>query len=673
MSEPLRIRFATDVDAAKQGMASLAASVSANALQMGTSLQALNDNVARVNRAMSLLPTTRGGLVALTGTVLAIAAGAALMGQAVQQADDQLERFIKLGENAERAGVGVEFFQRFSEAAKDAKIEVAAVEAALKKAGQTVTPKFEQADPIRARLSDLFESGYLGNYQSQAIGQYRAANNNEDRIRAAVHAMRELRDLGEGLAAIDLAERLFGSDVAERIRSGRLEIEAIIESLDRKRDDLVRQEEVERAAEFKERLAEAYQTIDEALHVSLALAEAGRAVNDIWLKIAETTAKAATVAGTYLDKMLDALKVAKEAQGVAGLQSPLAAKEPEEGQSLGATLGAVAGRGARGRTIYDSPAGPDLPKGLIENAPLPPRRPLDVVLNPEKYGIGVKPTGGSGAKDSKESLNAVETYINGLERSTAALKGEMDAIGLGNAERQVAINLARAEAIAKQNNIKLSDAEIQRIRETSKASVAARDAIDDAREKQQQIRDVGAAALGGIVDGFRSGKSAAEVFAGTLDRIARKLEDLAINGLLDAAFGKSGETGGGSLTGFISGLMKNFGGGFAAGGNLPAGQWALVGEKGPELIGAAAMARTVIPNSAMVSPAAGGGSTSSTINAPITVNMQGSSGDPAKDREAAAMTARAVEERMQHVARAAIEGALRTNGSLWKAGVRRAR
>jgi hypothetical protein len=605
MSEPLRIRFATDVESAKQGMASLAASVSANALQMGTSLQALNDNVARVNRAMSLLPSTRGGLLALTGTVLAIAAGAALMGQAVQQADDQLERFIKLGENAERAGVGVEFFQRFTEAAKEAKIEVAGIEAALKKAGDTVTPKFEQSDPIRGRLSDLFESGYLGNYQSQALARYRAAGNNEDRIRAAVDAMRELRNLGEGLAAIDLAERLFGTDVAERIRSGRLDLEAIAQSLDRQRDDLVKQEEVERAAEFKERLEEAYRTIDEALHVSLALAEAGRAINDIWLKIAEATAKAATVAGTYLDKMLEAARAAKEAQGTAGLQSPLAPKDAEEGQSLGATLGAVAGRGARGRTIYEGPAGPDLPKGLIENAPLPPRRPLDMVLNPEKYGVGVKPTG---KKEADDSLSAVETYINGLERSTAALKAEMSAIGMGNVERQTAINLARAEAVAKQNNIKLSDEEIRRIRETSKASVEARDAIDDAREKQQRLRDLGAATLGGIADGFRSGQSAAEVFASTLDRIARKIEDLAFNGLLDAAFGKSGESGGGALTKAFSSLLKDFGGGFAGGGDLPAGKWALVGEKGPELIGAAAMARTIIPNGAgLVAPAASGG------------------------------------------------------------------
>lgn len=619
MSEPLRIRFATDVEGAKQGMASLAASVSANALQMGTSLRALNDNVQRVNKAMSLLPTSRGGLLALAGTVAVVAAGAIAMGQAVQQADEQLERFIKLGENAERSGVGVEFFQRFTEAAKEAKIGVAEIEAALKKAGDAVTPKFEQPDAIRNRLSDLFESGYLGNYQSEAIGRYRSANNNEDRIRAAVEAMRELRNLGEGLAAIDLAERLFGTDVAERIRSGRLEIESIIDSLNRQRDDLVKQEEVERAAEFKERLEDAYRTIDDALHVSIALAEAGRAINDIWLKIAEATAKAATVAGGYLDKMLAAANAAKEAQGQAGLQSPLAAKPAEEGQSLGASLGAVAGRGARGRTIYEGPAGPNLPAGIIENAPLPPRRPLDMVLNPEKYGIGVKPSGGA-KKEAQESLNAVETYINGLERSTAALKAEMDALGLGNVERQTAINLARAEAVAKQNNLKLSDDEIRRIRETTRATVEARDAIDDARERQQQLRDVGQAALGGIVDGFRSGQSAAEVFANTLDRIARRIEDMAINGLLDAAFGKSGETSGGGLTSLFTGLLKSFGGGKAAGGELAAGQWAIVGEKGPELLAASAMARTIVPNGGgalvQAAPQASGGGTMTYTNAP---------------------------------------------------------
>lgn len=533
------------------------AEFTAAARTVGTSLtQALAQSAApaALNVGKSLVPV----LASLAG----IAAGYVAITSATSQANEQLERFIKLGENAERAGVGVEFFQRFSEAAKDAKISVAEIEAALKKAGDTVNPKFDQADPIRNRLSDLFESGYLGDYQSQALGRYRAAGNNEDRIRAAVEAMRELRNLGEGLAAIDLAERLFGSDVAERIRSGRLEIEAIIESLNRQRTDLVKQEEVQRAVEFKDRLAEAYATIDDALHVSIALAESGRAINDIWLKIAETVAKAAKVAGGFLDQMIAAGKAAREAQGQAGLQSPLAAKPAEEGQSLGADLGAVAGRGARGRTIYDAPAGPEMLKGVIENAPLPPRRPLDVVLNPEKYGIGVKPSGGGAKKEvsgggakkeASDSLDAVKTYINSIERTTAALKAETAALGMASGERLAAVNAAKLEATARQQGITLTQEQIDKVRALSLATAEYKSAIEDSMAAQNFIRTAGGDVFRGMAADARNGATAIDLITNAVDRLAARLSDRAMDSLADSLFGKSGSGEGGLLGGLFGG------------------------------------------------------------------------------------------------------------------------
>ena len=59
------------------------------------------------------------------------------------------------------------------------------------------------------------------------------------------------------------------------------------------------------------------------------------------------------------------------------------------------------------------------------------------------------------------------------------------------------------------------------------------------------------------------------------------------------------------------------------------------------------------------------------INAPITIHMQGSSGDPAADRRAAEMAAAAVEERMRAVFHQEQRNSLRTNGTLWQAGLRR--
>lgn len=61
------------------------------------------------------------------------------------------------------------------------------------------------------------------------------------------------------------------------------------------------------------------------------------------------------------------------------------------------------------------------------------------------------------------------------------------------------------------------------------------------------------------------------------------------------------------------------------------------------------------------------------INAPITIQMDGSSGDPAADRRAAEMTAKAVEDRMRQVAQQTIQRSMKSGNALWSAGVRPSR
>ena len=492
--------------------------------------------------------------------VAAIAVAYATVTAAIGQANAQIERFIKLGDNAERAGIGVEFFQRFSEAAEDAKLSVDEIEKALKRAGSAVMPKFDQEDSIKKRLNEVFESGYTGAYDSKGLAAYNSANTNEQRIRAAVTAMQELRDVVGMTAAVDLAEKLFGAETAERIRTGRLEIEAIAAALDRKRDDLITAEQVAQATEFRERLDDAYKAIDDALHVSVALEGAGRAVLDVWLKIAETVADAAVKAGTFLDKMLAAAKVPLNVPQGADLQSPLGYRTRSEDQgSLGADLGAVAGTGARGRTLYPEPIGPQQPTMSITDPPAPPRRPLDYYTDPTSYGRGaVKERGGGSKAPATESLDQVETFINGIERSTVALKAEVDAIGKNAAERQSAINVARLEAVARQQGITLTDAQIAKVRELSTATAEYRDKIEEAREAQEAMRSIGGDVLKGIASDARSGASAMELLTNAVSRLAQRLGDKALDGLADSLFGRSSGSGG---SGLLGGLLSGLGGG----------------------------------------------------------------------------------------------------------------
>ena len=79
-------------------------------------------------------------------------------------------------------------------------------------------------------------------------------------------------------------------------------------------------------------------------------------------------------------------------------------------------------------------------------------------------------------------------------------------------------------------------------------------------------------------------------------------------GIMDAVsgiFGGGGGGGGGFLDTITSGIGDFFGGFFANGGNLPAGKFGVVGERGPELIG----------GPASISPMGGGGMVTYNINA----------------------------------------------------------
>lgn len=542
-------------------------------------------------RVLASSPLVIGGLVGL-------AAGVIAWGQikaAVSQANEQIEAYIKLGNAAEAAGVSVEFWQRFLEGAKSAKVAVEDVEAALKSAGQAVRPRFEEGNAIEKRLSEIFESGYTGSYQSQGLAAFRKSNGDEERIRAVITAMQELRTLGLDLAALDVGEKMFGAGFAEKLRSGQASIEAIAESLDRKRDDLIKREEVDRAAEFRERLDEAYRAIDEALHVSVALAGAGRAILDVWLGIVEATATAAKAAGTYLDKMLAAAKAAKDAQPPSALQSPLAPRPAREGEgNLGADLGAVAGRGARGREIYDKPIGPQQPAGMIADPPAPPRRPLGFFL--EDKDAAPKPRGGRGG-GAGDSIDAVESLINGLEKSAAALKAETEAFGKSNAEKAVAINLAKLKETADQQGITVTDAQIQKMRAASEAAARYKDQLQDLEQAERQLAELQRYAWGAIADNIADAVLEGKSFQNILRDLGKMGFRAGLSALLTGQGPLAGFLGtaapasaGSNAVGGLAGLVSSFIGDFnpipsfrANGGPVQAGRPYTVGEIGQEL------------------------------------------------------------------------------------------
>lgn len=77
-------------------------------------------------------------------------------------------------------------------------------------------------------------------------------------------------------------------------------------------------------------------------------------------------------------------------------------------------------------------------------------------------------------------------------------------------------------------------------------------------DQQRELNDFGRGVLGGIIDDLRAGKDAGEIFANVLNKIADKLEDMALNALFPSAGG-----------GLFSGLFGGGGGGLLGGLLIP--------------------------------------------------------------------------------------------------------
>jgi hypothetical protein len=85
-------------------------------------------------------------------------------------------------------------------------------------------------------------------------------------------------------------------------------------------------------------------------------------------------------------------------------------------------------------------------------------------------------------------------------------------------------------------------------------------------EALRQTKELGSDALKGIISDLRAGKSGAEVLANALDKVASKLEDLAIDAALSALFKPASGAG---ASGVFGGLLHLFG--FAKGGEFTVG------------------------------------------------------------------------------------------------------
>ncbi|MGU3418532.1 hypothetical protein [Methylobacterium sp. D54C] len=509
----------------------------------------------------------------------------------IDAAREHIEAYVRIGREAERVGVGTDFFQRATLNAEKLGLETRQVVAALERAREAASVRIGEGEhgangsAFDRRLEQNVRAGNLGRADREA---YDGAGDQEARIRVVLGLIDKLRADQRDLAAFDLAGAFFGGDFERRLRDGVDMTKALRETLDSTATTvagvrIVGADEVERAAQLDARAKDIADTFATAL--APLQRDFSNAVLDTYsafLDVERVIARVVTIA----------MDLYNQVKGIVGQVRGLVASIPGIGKivTAGNPVSFLTELGRATGAVEPEAQGPPAPLTVRVRPHGPDRSAALPALTPHRA------RGGGG--EARESLDAVETLINQLEKARDTAKAELDNVGKTNVEREKAVALAKAEAAAREDvkrgrraDPNLDADERARVLGAAEAMQRFRDRTEDA---QQQLRQTAEAARGfadavsnGLADAIVNGRS----FSSVLSDIAKQIERGALQALLTgqgplaglfgtAPAASAGGNALGGLAGLATGLSGGAGTGSSAGGLMGGLMGGLLGGSG---------------------------------------------------------------------------------------------
>lgn len=527
-----------------------------------------------------------------------------LMGYATELAKEQIEAFNEIAEKANKANVSTDFFQRYSESAKSLKLDIDDAEAALNRFAQTAKDKLGGSD-VSKRVGELQGYGnFGGNSGVDALG---SAATTEQRYRAVVDLIDQAMQKGERLAALDLAEKAFGSKVADNLRQDNFYLTQMLQTADKMAaSKIIPDDQLGQAIALKTRLEEAQKVLSEKFKpIQDDLAKLGVNYHQSWIEIVETMSSAVTKAQAVYDWIKGTEKALNDAgnasfwdkltkaSGVAGLNS-----RPD-----GLVL-----RGEDGfanSTAEDSPAMRALRAAL--NNPSAVRLAMQQATD-VSYKVQPdvsKPPPGTTAASTEDAFTRA---MDQAKKRTAQYDAETASVGLNTEAKIRAKAVADLTTAAQRAGIDLTEGQKQKIQQLAEAEGRAAQAAADRTQKLQQQNEL--LSFGGnqainILDGLRNKSlTAADALKNLSNMLITAFEQSLLlgTGPLAGLMGTASAAGSG-LTGGL--LGKLFAGFRASGGPVEAGKMYAVNENTPNSeFFIPGTSGTIVPNSAVKS---GGG------------------------------------------------------------------
>lgn len=598
MTSPLMLRFGSDVDSAKAGVTSLAASIASNLASVGGAALTVGKNVqslaAGTISTLQNIRTTAGLIPPAIFAVSTAFATLVVAQAAIAGLKDELVRLREVAEKSGERGLTAEYFQGFVAAAKGAEDRVKALESALSHAFQatkdSLNPNWSVWDDGLKKITAVEEAMrgmrelFTADQSFSGLELFRSAGNQDQKIQAVLTAMKELYAIGQATAALDLGEKMFGAEFADRLRRGQESVDNLLDTVNRKvgSPEVLSNDTVKRAKELDDRLNDAWRTISERLKPDWDdLGNIALRIKGIWTDIIEAVSryKAASAERPAFRPYDDQRPGEADAQNsadpnFAAFGNPALLNQYRRRRGFAAT-GEQTSNEARAldtwSSLNDFSGAPPAEQG---NAiPLPRRRPLDAPATPA-------PT--------KEDLDAIERMISMMERSNDVLKVELDTAGKSNAEREKGIALAKAHAAARSAGRELTDEEKNQVLALASAHATLSDRLKDVQQAQREAAETaryfGSLASSALADIIIDGKNADDVFQNLAKTLARAALQAAFTGqgplasvLGFAAPASAGSNAVGGLLGAVTGLFR------AGGGDVKAGQAVTIGELGREV------------------------------------------------------------------------------------------
>lgn len=235
--------------------------------------------------------------------VMAVRDAFRLMGYATGLAEAKIAEFNDVAEKANASGFSTEFFQRITKSGGLARDKIDDLTEALKKFNEESAPRLGGSS-LQNRINELSKAG---NFKGNAgVGMLSGANDFEARLRAIVALIDQAMQKGERLAAIDLADRVFGPKVAAALRADSGYLDDMLKRADAlNKTQIVSDEDLGRALELKRRMDDAQKVLaDKWKPIQNDIAQLGINYHESWVSITEDLAAAVG----YATQLYQALK-----------------------------------------------------------------------------------------------------------------------------------------------------------------------------------------------------------------------------------------------------------------------------------------------------------------------------------------------------------------------------